>query len=119
MRFLVDECTGPMVARWLTTQGHDVFSVFHESRGLDDVEVIRKAYAENRILITNDKDFGEKVYRERHPHRGIVLLRLDNERPACKVNAVQRLLQGFADRLADQFVVVTETRVRFARRQPD
>src|SRR5579872_1322935 len=27
MRFLVDECTGPAVAAWLRTEGHDVFSV--------------------------------------------------------------------------------------------
>ena len=33
MRFLVDECTGPAVARWLREQSHDVFSVFEEARG--------------------------------------------------------------------------------------
>jgi predicted nuclease of predicted toxin-antitoxin system len=38
MRFLVDECTGPGVARWLTQQGHDVFSVFDDARGGDDME---------------------------------------------------------------------------------
>ena len=115
MRFLVDECTGPAAAQWLRAQGHDVFSVFHESRGLDDVAVIRKAYAEHRILITNDKDFGERVYREQYPHRGVILLRLDDERPVCKIEAMRRLLRDYADRLADRFVVVTETRVRFGR----
>lgn len=64
MRFLVDECTGPAVAHWLRSSGHDVYSVFEESRGNNDDDVIKKAFEENRILITNDKDFGEKVYRE-------------------------------------------------------
>lgn len=36
MRFLVDECTGPSVARWLREQGHDVFSVFEQARGKDN-----------------------------------------------------------------------------------
>ncbi len=36
MRFLVDECTGPKVAQWLRDQGHEVFSVYDEARGLDD-----------------------------------------------------------------------------------
>ncbi len=36
MRFLVDECIGPAVAQWLREQGHDVSSVFDESRGEDD-----------------------------------------------------------------------------------
>lgn len=72
MRFLVDECTGPAVARWLRGQQHDVFSVYEQGRGMDDDEIVRKAFAENRILITNDKDL-EKVYRERWPHKGIIL----------------------------------------------
>ena len=80
MRFLVDECTGPATAQWLRGADHDVFSVFQQGRGMDDDEVIRRAFAENRILVTNDKDFGEKVYRDRKPHRGIVLLRLDDQR---------------------------------------
>ncbi len=82
---------------------------------MDDEEVIRRALTENRILVTNDKDFGENVYRDRHPHRGIVPLRLENERAENKIAVMQRLLNNHADRLADQFVVVTETTVRFAR----
>ena len=115
MRFLVDECTGPAVARWLQERGHDVFSVFDEARGMDDDNVVRKACAENRILITNDKDFGEKVYREGHRHKGIVLLRLDDERAASKIDVLGLLLKAYADRLTDCFVVATETQVRFAR----
>jgi len=62
MRFLVDESTGPAVAAWLRQQGHEVFSVYAEARGMDDDDIIHKAFTENWILITNDKDFGEKVY---------------------------------------------------------
>lgn len=115
MRFLVDECTGPAVARWLRAQGHDVFSVYDEARGADDDEVLRNALAGNRVLITNDTDFGEKVHRERRAHHGVVLLRLDDERAPVKIETLRRLLQSYADRLPGQFVVVTETKVRFAR----
>lgn len=115
MRFLVDECTGPVTARWLRAQLHEVFSVYDEARGLDDDAILEKALTEDWILITNDKDFGEMVYRERRPHRGIVLLRLDDERASQKIDALQRLLASYADQLADRFVVVTETRVRFGR----
>ena len=114
MRFLVDECTGPGVARWLSQQGHDVFSVYDEAPGIADAEVIRRALAENRILVTNDKDFGEKVFRERHPHRGVVFLRLSNERSANKTEVLRHLLRNYRDRLEERFVVVTERQVRFA-----
>lgn len=114
MRFLVDECTGPAVARWLR-QGHEVFSVYDEARGVDDDFVLSKAFSEGWILITNDKDFGEKVYRERRPHRGVIFLRLEDERSSSKIDALRRLLDTYADRLEEQFVVVTEKYVRFAR----
>lgn len=112
MRFLVDECTGPAVAAWLRGQGHEVFSVFDEARGMEDNEVIRKAHVENWVLITNDKDFGEKVYRERRRHRGIILMRLDDERAANKIQVLRRLLEEYVDALLDNFVVVTESHVR-------
>lgn len=115
MRFLVDESTGPRVAEWLSGQGHEVFSVYESARGTDDEMIVQKAYAENWILITNDKDFGEKVYREHKPHHGIVLLRLNDERAQVKIEVLKRLLASYSDRLTEQFVVATEKSVRFAK----
>ena len=115
MRFLVDECTGPKVAAWLRDQGHEVFSVFDDARGSEDEAIIQKAHNDNWILITNDKDFGEKAFRERRPHRGVIFMRLEDERAANKIDVLRRLLESYADRVEDQFIVVTETRVRFAR----
>ena len=116
MRFLVDECTGPAVARWLRDQSHAVFSVYEEARGMADDDILDKAYSEDWILITNDKDFGEKVYREKQPHHGVVFLHLQDERATSKIDAIQKLLDGYKDQLADAFVVVTETQVRFGQR---
>ena len=115
MRFLVDECTGPAVVGWLREQDHEVYSVFEEARGMDDSAILQKAFEENWILITNDKGFGEKVFRERLGHRGIIVLRLDDERASNKIATLLRLLGNYADQLADHFVVVTETQVRFGQ----
>ena len=115
MRFLIDENTGVVVARWLRSQGYEVFSVYEEARGTNDDEILQKAFDENWILITSDKDFGEKVYREMRSHRGIILLRLENERSANKINTLQKLLENYSEQLSNSFVVVTEKQVRFAR----
>ena len=115
MRFLVDESTGPWVAEWLRERGDEVFSVFEQARGMDDDEIIQKAFAENWILLTNDKDFGDKIFRDKKPHKGIVLLRLDDERAIMKIEVIGQLLENYADRLENQFVVVTENAVRFAK----
>ena len=90
MRFLVDESTGPAVAESLRQQGYEVFSVYNEARGMPDDDIIQKAFTENWILVTNDKDFGEKVYRERRLHKGGVLLRLEDERAFVKIEIIRR-----------------------------
>jgi predicted nuclease of predicted toxin-antitoxin system len=115
MRFIVDECTGPGVAGWLVAEGHTVFSVYEQAQGLSDESILQKAFAEGWILITNDKDFGEKVYREKRPHHGIIFLRLADERSPKKVAVLQKLLGNHAENLTDNFVVVTEKNVRFAQ----
>lgn len=114
MRFLVDECTGSLVAHWLRGQNYEVFSVYDEARGMSDDDVLQKAFVENWILITNDKDFGEKIFREAMPHRGVIFLRLENERANNKIETLRQFLENYADRVPDQFVVITENKVRFA-----
>ena len=116
MRFLVDECTGPSVAKWLRQQGHDVFSVYEQARGIDDDEIIERANLENRILITNDKDFGEKIFRDNRPHTGVILLRLEDERAASKISAIEQLLANHSDQLNNNYIVVTKNRVRIAKK---
>ena len=116
MQFMVDECTGPAVAQWLRDQGYDVYSIFEQSRGMNDDDIVEKAYAENRLLITNDKDFGEKIFRDKKPHKGIILLRLDDERAKSKILVLKRLIENYSDKLNHNFVVATEKRIRIAEK---
>lgn len=112
MRFLVDECTGPVVAEWLFNLGHDVFSVYDESPGLDDENIIKIANLEKYILITNDKDFGELVFRKKRQHKGVVLLRLENESAQNKIKVLEQLLSSYENKLENNFIIVTEKTLR-------
>jgi len=115
MQFIVDECIGPTVARQLREQGHDVFSVYEQARGIDDNTVLSRAVDEKRILVTNDKDFGEKVYRDGRLHSGIILLRLRDQSELSKIAAITGLLEFHSHRIEGAFVIVTEKQVRFAK----
>jgi predicted nuclease of predicted toxin-antitoxin system len=88
--------------------------VFDEARGMDDENIIQKALDEQWILITNDKDFGDKVYRDGRLHRGVILLRLDDEQSASKIRVLSRLFEAYSNRISNSFIVVTEKQVRFA-----
>jgi predicted nuclease of predicted toxin-antitoxin system len=112
MKFIVDECTGPGVAKWLSHQNFDVFSVYDNARGLKDEDILRKAVSEERILITNDKDFGEMSFRHKKLHKGIILLRLEDERSANKIKIIKSLLEQYSAEINNNFVVVTENNIR-------
>ena len=82
MRFLVDESTGAAVAEFLRGQGHDVVAVAEITPQAIDQDILQSALADQRIVITNDKDFGDLVFRSGLAHAGVVLLRLRDESAA-------------------------------------
>lgn len=102
------------MARWLRSLGHDTRSVYDENPGLADDEVLRWAEREERVLITNDKDFGELVFRDERSHAGVILLRIEDERSSNKKAVLGRLLLGHGEDISGSFVVVTEGSVRIA-----
>jgi len=116
VKFIVDECAGPFLAAWLRRQGYDVFSVYESARGADDDWILEKADDEARILVTNDKGFGEKIFKSQRTHHGVILLRLSDETPIAKVAVFEKLLTFFSDRLDGAFVVVGERKVRIVDR---
>ena len=117
MKFIVDECTGSLVGNWLRDLGYEVFGVYEEARGAIDEQLLEKAVAENWILITNDTDFADKIYRESSPYQGVIFLHLENQLPVKKIEILDRLLTIYPEFLPHCFTVVTETRVRFTKIQ--
>ena len=110
----MDECTGPAVARWLEREGHDVTSVYDELRGVEDSALMERALREERILVTNDKGFGERAFRDGRSHCGVLLLRLEDERPKSKIAALSRVLQLYGEGISRRFVVVRERSIRIS-----
>ncbi len=73
-----------------------------------DVEILRRAVNENRIVVTNDKDFGEMIFRGEHSHCGVILLRLRDEQGENKVRVLANVLTQIGNRLPYCYVVATE-----------
>lgn len=109
MRFLIDECTGRKLTDLLKKEGHDVLFVGDVMRSASDEEIIRKCEKDDRILITDDKDFGELVFRSGRPTRGIILLRIVSV-PEKRLLAIAKLLETHD--IKDRFTVLEETVVR-------
>lgn len=112
MQFIVDESAGRAVVEYLRSTGHDVLAVGETMPGAEDTDVLGRAVGEERMLVTNDKDFGELVFRARQAHHGVLLLRLHDESPANRLRVVTAVLAEHADRLVGHFTVATEGGVR-------
>ena len=80
------------------------------------MKIVERANNEKRILITNDKDFGEKIFRDNKPHKGVILLRLEDERAPSKIAAVRKLISNYSEQLNNNYIVATENRVRIAKK---
>ena len=112
MKFLADECCDAALVDALRGDGHDVLYVIESLRGATDTDILARAFSEHRILLTEDKDFGELVYRLRQPARRVVLLRFNVTDRAFKVPRLRYLLDQEAERLPDAFVVLEADKIR-------
>jgi predicted nuclease of predicted toxin-antitoxin system len=75
LRFLADESCDFAVVRSLRALGYDVIAVSEITTRSVDRELIEQAYRDQRILITEDKDFGWLVYVSQADSAGVILIR--------------------------------------------
>ncbi|MFH1789407.1 MAG: DUF5615 family PIN-like protein [Candidatus Altiarchaeota archaeon] len=115
MRLLVDESTGKRLAELLKKEGHNTLFVGDAIPSATDEEVIKKAKNENRILVTDDKDFGELVFRMKKPVSGVILLRTATH-PDERLKILVNLIKTYD--LTNKFIVVKEGVVRIRTIKP-
>ncbi len=81
--------------------------------GAKDQEILERAQKDNRVLVTQDKDFGELAFQSQLPSTcGIILFRLAFPSPEAAVNRIVTALESRAD-WSGHFAVVEESRIRF------
>lgn len=73
---------------------------------------MEQALEERRLLLTEDKDFGELVYRLRRPAHGVILMRFAEDEQDAKVSRLRLLLRTETERLAGYFVVLEADKIR-------
>jgi len=90
VRWLADECVDAGLVSHLRTDGHDVVSMAETATAASDDEVLIQAQTEGRVLLTEDKDFGDLVFRRGQPVPGVVLLRIASARHRLKIIRLDR-----------------------------
>jgi predicted nuclease of predicted toxin-antitoxin system len=115
LRFLADESCDFAVVRGLRSSGHDVRALAEETSRTDDRDVIALAAQENRVLLTEDKDFGWLAYVSGAEHHGVILLRYPGRARDAMVRDVQAVVAEQGDELAASFTVLGPGQARVRR----
>ena len=81
MKFLADMGISPRVVATLRKQGHDAVHLQEQNLGrLPDHEILSKARAEERIVLTHDLDFGELLAASGGTPPSVIIFRLTDMR---------------------------------------
>lgn len=113
MKLLLDTCVWGGALPELQTAGHDVIWSGNWETDPGDAEILQRAYEEDRVLVTLDKDFGELAILRQLPHAGImrpVNFSARQQAPVCL-----NIIENYADDLAAAIITVQPNLVRIRR----
>jgi len=114
VKWLIDVCAGVSLAEWLGSAGEDVRNVRDRSATMDDDEILAWAHAEDRVVVTIDKDFGRLAVALGQSHCGIV--RLPDVPAAARQHLMAQVLTRHRMDLTGHAIITVSTariRVRY------
>jgi predicted nuclease of predicted toxin-antitoxin system len=112
MKILANENLPASFIHALRAKGHDVLSAKESMRSEADMVLLARAQSEGRVVVTQDKDFGELAFRHRLPAAcGVVLFRLSGDDPDADISRMIAVVDSRPN-WSGLFAVATNDRVR-------
>ncbi len=115
LKLLIDVGLGRKVEEWLKHKNYDAKLIRDINPRMSDVEILKIAVFEKRLIITMDKDFGELIYKSKWPHSGVLLLRLEDERAEEKIRVVETILKDYSTEIISKFSVFKNNKLRIRK----
>ena len=112
MKFLADAHISVEMVEMLRALGHDCLGSSAIPPRMPDVDVLKMAADQKRIVLTADKDFGELVFVHQIACPGVVLIRLWLADESDRVAHVRSVWQTVLSRLPGSFITVTNAGIR-------
>lgn len=114
MKFLLDMGMARSTANYLRSQGYDALHLRDQGlQRLSDEDIIHKARAEGRVILTHDLDFGRIIALSQSHLPSVITFRLNNMQPAQVNRYLAQTLTRFAEQLAaGALVSVSEQAIR-------
>ena len=115
LKLLIDVSFGTGVESYLRNNGYDILSIREESPRATDEAILHLAVEQERLVVTMDKDFGELVYRSGKSHKGVLLLRLEDQNRQTKIDVLSRILDTYSAELIEHFSVYQNGQLRIKK----
>ncbi len=118
MRLLADENVARPIVEGLRLAGLDVESIGETKAGASDYQVAEAALRDGRILLTEDRDFGEMIVRQKLGLRGVILLELARLSNAAAATRVREIVEMHMNKLDGNLLVIEPARIRLRPMTP-
>ena len=105
IRFLADVNIEKGIVDYLSQNGYDIKWITDFNCEISDEDLLKMANDEKRVLITNDKDFGELTFLQKQSSAGIILLRIKGQNTTEKVGLIQKLMMNYREKIENHFVL--------------
>ncbi len=120
MRLYLDQMFHVRVADALRAKGHDALRVSEIGQErADDEEILQKAIADNRVLITLDEHFGDWVVLPLSRHPGVIRIKVN---PTTSERVIKILLPFLRlhsqEEFKDHLIILSEHRVKWILTAP-
>lgn len=93
-------------------------SIGETKAGASDGQVAEVALRDGRILLTEDRDFGEMIVRQKLDLRGVILLELARLSNAAAATGVRKIVETHTSKLDGNLLVIEPARIRLRPMRP-
>jgi predicted nuclease of predicted toxin-antitoxin system len=109
VKFLIDENIDRRISERLIAAGHTVRQVANVASGASDDFILQMSTLEGEIIVTDDKDFGELVFRKSLSNCGVMLLRLHGLSGDARAQIVLNVIVEYGTLLEKNFCALRLT----------
>ncbi|MBM4341588.1 MAG: hypothetical protein FJ110_18840 [Deltaproteobacteria bacterium] len=112
IKFLADVNVEKPIVDYLSKQGYDIKWVPDYDCEMFDEDLLKMANEEQRILVTNDKGFGDLIIMQKRLNAGAILFRIKGQASQEKVKLMRKLLMGYREKLLNHYIIISKSKIR-------
>jgi predicted nuclease of predicted toxin-antitoxin system len=117
VNIVADQNISAVIIQALRQDGHAVVAIRETARGSADDQILALAHAEGALIVTDDRDFGQLVFRQVKPTSGVLYIRLHGIPSSDRAQLILEVLREHGNELAGKFAVLTRRGLRI--REPN